>query len=146
MCTELGVPIKHAKTEPATTCITFMGLELDSIAMEAHLPHEKLFKLRNLLDSYSRARKITLKNLQCLLGLLNFCLQVVPPGRCFLRRLYDLTKSVTKVSKGAKIRNRYNQVPHLTQDTNGKVTNSQKTPQTRAKRSALSQQVTTKHI
>ena len=31
----------------------------------------------------------------------------------------------TKVSKGAKIKNRYNQVPHLTQDTNGKVTNSQ---------------------
>ena len=30
-----------------------------------------------------------------------------------------------KVSKGAKIRNRYNQVPHLTQDTNEKVTNSQ---------------------
>ena len=30
-----------------------------------------------------------------------------------------------KVSKGAKIRNRYNQVPHLTQDTNGKVTDSQ---------------------
>ena len=30
-----------------------------------------------------------------------------------------------KVSKGAKIRNRYNQVPHPTQDTNGKVTNSQ---------------------
>ena len=51
-----------------------------------------------------------------------------------------------KVSKDAKIRNRYNQVPHLTQDTNGKVTNSQKTPQTRVKRSALSQQVTTKHI
>ena len=30
-----------------------------------------------------------------------------------------------KVSQGAKIRNRYNQVPHLIQDTNGKVTNSQ---------------------
>ena len=30
-----------------------------------------------------------------------------------------------KVSKGAKIRNPYNQVPHLTQDTNGKVTNLQ---------------------
>ena len=58
---------------------------------------------------------------------------------------YDIQKSL-KVSKVAKIRNRYNQVPNLTQDTNGKVTNSQKTPQTRAKRSALSQQVTTKHI
>ena len=29
-----------------------------------------------------------------------------------------------KVSKGAKIRNRCNQVPHQTQDTNGNVTNS----------------------
>ena len=28
-----------------------------------------------------------------------------------------------KVIKKAKIRNRYNQVPHMTQDTNGKVTN-----------------------
>ena len=30
-----------------------------------------------------------------------------------------------KVSKDAKIRNRYSQVPHPTQDTKGKVTNSQ---------------------
>ena len=34
-------------------------------------------------------------------------------------------KTFIKVSKGEKIRNQYNQVPHLTQDTNGKVTNSQ---------------------
>ena len=33
--------------------------------------------------------------------------------------------SKVHVSKGAKIRTRYNQVPHLTEDTNGKVTNSQ---------------------
>ena len=36
-----------------------------------------------------------------------------------------ITISLCKVSKGAKIRNRYYQVPHLTQDTNEKVTNSQ---------------------
>ena len=30
-----------------------------------------------------------------------------------------------KVSKSSKIRNRYNQVPHLTQDIKGKVTHSQ---------------------
>ena len=30
--------------------------------------------------------------------------------------------NTVKVSKGAKIRNRYNQAPHLTKDTNGKVT------------------------
>ena len=32
---------------------------------------------------------------------------------------------ISKVGKDAKIKNRSNQVPHLTQDTNGKVTNSQ---------------------
>ena len=30
-----------------------------------------------------------------------------------------------KARKKAKIRNRYNQIPHLTQDTDGKVTTSQ---------------------
>ena len=39
--------------------------------------------------------------------------------------LYQFRRIVVKVSKGAKIRSRYNQVPHPTQDTNGKVTNSQ---------------------
>ena len=32
---------------------------------------------------------------------------------------------IVKVRKREKIRNRYNQAPHLTQDTNGKVTTSQ---------------------
>ena len=48
---------------------------------------------------------------------------------CFLRvketSPWNDSKTHTKVSKVAKIRNRYSQVPHLTQDTNGKVTNSQ---------------------
>ena len=33
--------------------------------------------------------------------------------------------NIIEVSKGAKIRNGTDQVPHLAQDTNGKVTNSQ---------------------
>ena len=57
----------------------------------------------------------------------------------FLTLKGGCTGSSHNVSKGAKIRNRYNQVPHMTQDTNGKVTSPQQTPQTRAKRSALSQ-------
>ena len=46
--------------------------------------------------------------------------------RCF-SILILLCQQVThnKVRKRAKIRNRYNQAPHMTQDTNGKVTTSQ---------------------
>ena len=40
-------------------------------------------------------------------------------------RSTDKTTLIIKVSKGAKTRNRYNQVPQLTQDTNGKVINLQ---------------------
>ena len=74
------------------------------------------------------------------------CFAVLPGELIVVIGNEKINLGYIKVSNGAKIRNRYNQVPQLTQDTNGKVTNSQKTPQTRAKRSALSQQVTTKHI
>ena len=66
--------------------------------MEARLPRDKLEKIRTLLAQHTRKRKIKLKDLQSLLGLLNFCCKVVVPGRCFLRRLYDLTKSVSNPS------------------------------------------------
>ena len=42
-----------------------------------------------------------------------------------LIEIVDNVPKLFRVSKGTKIRNRYNQVTDLTQDTNGKVTNSQ---------------------
>ena len=61
-------------------------------------------------------------------------------------RSLNLVNILIKVSKGAKIRNRYNQVPHLTQDTNGTVTKLTVIHYKREpERSALSQQVTTRH-
>ena len=50
-----------------------------------------------------------------------FCHSSVSSCRCDKAGNIELSK----VSKGAKIRNLYTQVPHPTQDTNGKVTNSQ---------------------
>ena len=40
-------------------------------------------------------------------------------------RIENDGKTVKKVRERAKIRNRYNHVPHLTQDTNVEVTNLQ---------------------
>ena len=55
-------------------------------------------------------------------------------------------RTIFKVSKGAKIRNRYNQVPHLTQDTNGKVTNSLLDTTNESQEVSPYQQVTKNHI
>ena len=51
---------------------------------------------------------------------------MLTPGM-LLENMIQLHKNIQhdKISKGAKIRNRSNQVPHLTQDTNGKVINLQ---------------------
>ena len=95
-CHLIGVPIKQEKNENATTIITFLGLEFDSNEMEARLPNDKLIQLRELLQTFTRKRKCTLKQMQSLLGLLNFCCQVVVPGRSFLRRITDLTKKVSR--------------------------------------------------
>ena len=46
-------------------------------------------------------------------------------SNCVKCTQYETCAIMYRVSKGAKIRNRYNQVPHLTQDTNEKETNSQ---------------------
>ena len=42
-----------------------------------------------------------------------------------LHNTFDGNIAIGKLRKWAKIKNRYNQAPHLTQNTNGKVTTSQ---------------------
>ena len=64
--------------------------------MEARLPQEKLVKCRELISDFLRRRKVTLREIRSLTGLLNFGCAVVVPGRAFLRRLIDLTISVRK--------------------------------------------------
>jgi hypothetical protein len=46
LCNDIGVPIKEEKTVYPTTTITFLGLEVDSLAMEVRLPRDTLDKLR----------------------------------------------------------------------------------------------------
>ena len=87
---KLGVPIKEEKTQFPTTCIVIYGIEIDSVEMIARLPEDKIQKILFLLGKYKTKRSITLKELQSLLGLLNFACGVVIPGRAFLRRLFDL--------------------------------------------------------
>ena len=75
--------------------LSFAGIELDTLRMEARLPVDKTEKCRLLISSFLRRKKVTLREIQSLTGLLNFACSVVVPGRAFLRRLIDLTKGIT---------------------------------------------------
>ena len=74
------------------------GIEVDTVAMEARLPAEKLTKARDLLSALSRKRRVTLKELQSCLGFLAFACKVIAPGRPFLRRLIGLTAGASRKS------------------------------------------------
>ena len=67
------------------------GIEIDSEAMVARLPQGKIDKILGLLKIFKVRRKVTLRELQSLLDLLNFACSVIMPGRAFLRRLFDST-------------------------------------------------------
>lgn len=94
MCFDCGIPIKESKTVLPTTVIQAHGIEVDSVAMELRLPQDKLVNAVHLLSQFSTRRKATLRELQSLIGVLNFACKAVRPGRPFLRRLIDLTTGV----------------------------------------------------
>jgi len=80
-----------AKTEGPTTCLTFLGLELDTEAMEARLPADRLVELQRLMVDWSRRERASVRELQSITGLLNFACAVVRPGRFYLRRIISHT-------------------------------------------------------
>lgn len=96
LCGRINIPINDKKTFWPVTCITIYGIEVDSIDMMSRLPPDKLEKCRTLVFQFSRRKKVTLQELQSLIGVLNFACLVVVPGRAFLRRLIDLTIGVKK--------------------------------------------------
>lgn len=96
MCSDIGVPISLEKTCGPDQVITYLGYELDSTKMECRLLKEKILKCINKIQEAMEQSKLTLKQLQSIIGLLNFACNVVLPGRAFLRRLIDLTIGVKK--------------------------------------------------
>ena len=87
MCDNLGVPMAPEKTISPSSVLCLVGRELDTDKMEARLLEEKLRKCVTLIYEFLKRKKVSLKEMQSLIGLLNFTCSVVIPGRTFLRRL-----------------------------------------------------------
>ena len=95
-CQRIGIPIASEKTMGPDRALRSAGITLDTELMEVRLPEEKLDKYLSQLSYFCLRKRVTLKELRSLIGLLNFACCVVVPGRAFLRRLIDLTRGVRK--------------------------------------------------
>ena len=69
---ELGVPLATHKLVGPTTCLTFLGIEIDTLAMELRLPQKKLNSgLKDLLSKWQFKKVCSREKLESLLGHLN---------------------------------------------------------------------------
>ena len=85
----VGLTIKTAKNEDGSVA-GFGGIELDTQRMVIQLPTKKISKVQNLIQNAIKAKSLSLVELQRITGYLNFLSIVLPLGRTFLRRLYNM--------------------------------------------------------
>ena len=102
----INLPLAPRKTVGPTQCLTFLGIQIDTVKRQLSIPPEKISKYSSHILVVLRKEQATLKELQSLTGKLQFVSIIVPVGRAFLRRLYDLTigknkHSIIKLSEGA---------------------------------------------
>ena len=72
LCQLIGIPITNEKTTGPAKVLQFAGISLDTGLMEARLPEDKLEKCCSQLTGFLSRKSVSLKELQSLMGLLNF--------------------------------------------------------------------------
>eukprot|EP00741_Cyanophora_paradoxa_P000420 tig00000404_g411.t1 len=87
VCADLGIPLAPHKLEGPGTRLTFLGIELDSLAMVARLSPERLADLEAKLAEWATRSHASAGQLRSLAGSLVSAVPVVPAGRFFLRRV-----------------------------------------------------------
>lgn len=97
LCDRIGAPIKTEKVEGPTTRITFLGIVLDTVSMEADISSEYKASLLRAIYFFCTLKKCTKCELLSMIGKLSFACKVVPTGHIFLHWLIDLSCLVSKL-------------------------------------------------
>ena len=87
----LNIPVAPHKTVGPSTCLEYLGIILDSTALEARLPVNKVQRINIILLSFLDKKTCTKRELLSLLGHLNFASRVIRPGRSFVSHLIFLS-------------------------------------------------------
>ena len=103
MCGYLGIPLAEDKIEGPSSCLVFLGIEIDTVAGEVRLPVGKLKSLASDLPGWVSRKKCTRRELESITGKLQHAAKVVRSGRTFVRRLFDLIAKFKKPDHHIKL-------------------------------------------
>ncbi len=87
--------MKQEKTVYPSTGVELHGLWVDTHTMTLSVPPDKVTKALTLIHDMLPLKRVQLRQIQSLAGLLSFFMRALPSARCFIRRIFDLFKGVT---------------------------------------------------
>lgn len=101
----LGLPLATDKLEGPSTCLTYLGYELDTVAMQTRITATRVTEIHDLCHKHLHQPRCTRTELQSLIGKLAFAARVVRPARMYLRRLLEQLKA-TRCVRSIKLGDR----------------------------------------
>ena len=102
--TGFGLVINPDKTEGPSQSLSFLGIQLDSIAQTVSCTAARVAELTALLQSLRHQHVIQRRHAESLIGKLSFAAQVLPGARPFMRRMLDSVHSCSSQRRSAPIR------------------------------------------
>lgn len=100
---ELGFTINWDKVIPPCQKLTFLGIDICTVSKTLSLNEQKLTEVDNELQRWLSKKSATKRELQQLIGKLNWASKVIRGGRTFLRRLIDLMTRVKHASHHTRL-------------------------------------------
>ena len=100
---KLRLPLSAKKTAGPSNVLEYLGVNLDSLRMEARLSLDKVKRITNIIKSFQSRTSCTKQELLSLLGHLNFACRVIYPGRAFVSYLIGLSCMVKELHHHVKI-------------------------------------------
>lgn len=98
-CEELGIPLKHAKTEGPTTSLTYCGIGHDTVSMVRYVDPTRVTNLLTDLTAILESNSTTPGTVASLAGKLAYVARIVRPGRAFVRRMFTFANMAPRRSQ-----------------------------------------------
>ncbi|RLC08583.1 MAG: hypothetical protein DRI57_23700, partial [Deltaproteobacteria bacterium] len=100
---ELGLVEAARKAHSPSTTMEFLGIQFNTIDMTLSITPTRLIELRSLLDEWRVKKSASKKEIQSLVGKLQFAARCVPAGRLFISRILELLRGLREASHRKRV-------------------------------------------
>ena len=90
----VGLKENPEKIRTPSQVMTWLGIEFDSVRMIMRVPPPKVSELQAILADWQGKESANKREVQSLLGLLNFVASVAPPARIYTNRMLEFLRSM----------------------------------------------------